>query len=412
MTPELMKRIENDLHVQGTRPGPPPGFPALPEIPAGRYIDEKFYDLEMEHIWKKSWLMAAREEDVAKPGDYMLFKKLGPSVVIVRGKDNVVRAFYNTCKHRGAKLVKDECGSTRLLRCQYHSWAYDFEGKLVNVPDEEDFCGLDREASALTPVKCATWGGWIFLNFDMNAGSLEEAYGPLFAEWNYLNMKKLRIIHRFSQVIDCNWKAAVDAFQETYHLRTIHAPTIGKALNYKACSIGLLPGGHSRMITDYHPWAKETLGLDAPDTPQIPEANDLLRHSSSSWFAFPHIVTPFRFTCLTFQIYWPISVNQCELQLIGIGPDWGEGEPPAFWEGANKRFQTVLAEDWDNLFSIQQSMESGVLSGMRLNYQERRLYWTHEEIDRRIGVDRIPAQYRVKPMLGSWVEEPMQLAAE
>lgn len=412
MTPELEQRIRRDLEVEAARTAPPPGFPALPEIPAGRYLSPVFYELEMEHIWRKSWLCAGREEELPNPGSYVLFRKLGPSIVIVRGKDGAVRAFYNTCKHRGAKIVNEESGKANLLRCQYHSWAFDLEGRLVNVPDEVDFCGLDKAAHSLTPVRCETWGGWIFLNLDPQAASVRESLAPVFAEWSALDMAKLRIIHRFSQVIDCNWKAAIDAFQEVYHIRTIHQPTIGKALNYRACAIGLLPNGHSRMITGYHDWAKATLGMDAPDTPNIPTVNDLHRNSSSSYFAFPHMVTPFRFTCLTFQIFWPINPRQCELQVIGIGPDWGEGPIPEYWEGANKRFQTILAEDWDNLFSIQQSMESGVLSGMRLNYQERRIYWTQEEIDRRIGAERIPPALRVKPVLSAWMEQPQQLAAE
>lgn len=117
------------------------------------------------------------------------------------------------------------------------------------------------------------------------------------------------------------------------------------------------------------------------------------------------MITPFRSIFVQQLRFWPRGVNECEMEVVGLGPDWGEGERPAYWDRANAAFDKVLDEDLENLGSIQASMQSNAFPGLRLSYQERRIYWTHEEIDRRIGIDRIPEHLRVRPMLADYVEQ-------
>ena len=112
-------KINKQVQFELKRDSYPEGFPPLPEIPGGRYISDEFYDLEMEHYWKKSWLCAIRADEIPDPGCYKLFKRLHIPVVITRGKDQQIRAFYNTCRHRGAPLVEED-GKRQLLTCRYH----------------------------------------------------------------------------------------------------------------------------------------------------------------------------------------------------------------------------------------------------------------------------------------------------
>src|SRR5690349_7639303 len=99
--PEAVERV---IEYEATREAPPPGFPAFPEIPGGRYIREDFYALEMEHVWRKSWVCAGTEESLRGPGEYRIFDKLGIPLLLVRGRDRKLRCFYNTCRHRGAPV--------------------------------------------------------------------------------------------------------------------------------------------------------------------------------------------------------------------------------------------------------------------------------------------------------------------
>ena len=147
------------------RTGPPDGFPEFTDIPGGRYTSEEFFELERRHLWSNVWVLAGRAEDVARAGDYMTFDDLGVPIVIVRGVDDQIRAFYNTCQHRGAPVVREARGTARALRCQYHSWTYEITtGSLTHVPDERDFVGLCRDERALVELSCESWGGWVFVN--------------------------------------------------------------------------------------------------------------------------------------------------------------------------------------------------------------------------------------------------------
>lgn len=405
MKEQLQDRIRQELDYEASREGPPEGFPIFAEIPAARYTSEAFHQLELEYVFGKTWLPVGRVEELSKPGSFFVWRKLGKPILVVLGKDHQIRAFYNSCRHRGAALTPADSGQCNMLRCQYHSWAYDLTGRLVAVPDESDFCGLNKGDYPLISVRCEVYGGTIYVNLDDNASPLLEHLAPMLDEWRCMELENLRIVHRRSTVIACNWKAAVDAFQEVYHINTIHRDSIGYALNHKASSMGLFIGGHSRMVTAYNPWALTTLGMDTPDTPNIAGATPLHRETSTAYLTFPNMITPFRSIFVQQLKFWPRGVNECEMEVVGLGPDWGDGPRPAYWDRANVAFDKVLDEDLENLGSIQTSMNSNAFPGLRLSYQERRIYWTHEEIDRRIGIERIPEALRVQPVLADFVEE-------
>ena len=143
MDAKKIQEIWDNIDYERTRNSPPEGFPKLPEIPGKRYTDINLYNLEMEKIFYKSWLMVFREDEIPNPGDYKIWNKLNKDILVVRQKDLSIKAFYNTCMHRGAPVVRDSKGNTNLLRCQYHSWTYDLSGDLVKVPDMRDFKDFD-----------------------------------------------------------------------------------------------------------------------------------------------------------------------------------------------------------------------------------------------------------------------------
>ena len=151
MEATLEASIRERLAADKARTGPPPDARAVPLIPVERYLDPTFTALEHERVWRRSWLFAGHESEVAEPGSYKLFTRTGAPIVIVRGQDRVLRAFYNSCRHRGAPVVKGECGTAKRLTCQYHSWSYDTEGVLRAVPDDRNFVDLDTGQLASSP---------------------------------------------------------------------------------------------------------------------------------------------------------------------------------------------------------------------------------------------------------------------
>lgn len=402
----IPEAVEKVIEYEAAREAPPPGFPAFPEIPGGRYIREDFYALEMEHVWRKSWVCAGTEETLRGPGEYRVFDKLGIPLLLVRGRDRKLRCFYNTCRHRGAPVVREKAGRTTLLRCQYHSWSYGLDGRLIGVPDERDFPCLDKSKRGLIEARCETWAGLIFVNLDREAMPLREYLGGLPDELACVGMEKLRTVHYRSYLIDCNWKAAADAFMEVYHINTIHPTNAGVMLNHKAAGIAIMENGHSRMATRKN-MDQGMNFVEYEGAPDIGTMPDLYRLNNVAYGIFPNVITPVEPTGFPLLFFWPRGVHQCEMEALYIAPDWGEGERPAFWDRFLPLFDTVLDEDMMNLAPIQSSLTSGAFTGMMINYQERRIYWFHEEIDRRIGAGRIPPGLAVKPLLTPYVERPL-----
>ncbi|MET0546352.1 MAG: SRPBCC family protein [Caulobacterales bacterium] len=402
---------EQRMDLEAARTAPPKGFPALPEIPAARYTSEAFHKLELEHVLRKTWMCIGRDNDVgAAPGSYITFRKLGAPILIVRGRDGVLRAFYNTCRHRGAPVVRDECGQTSMLRCQYHSWSYGLDGKLISVPDAHDFACLDKDKRGLLPIRCDTWAGLLFINEDMHGPSLIEHLGVIPNDLACVGMEKLRTVEKQSYILECNWKAAMDAFVETYHLNTIH-PEVRNMLDAPANAIELLPNGHSRqaMRKALQPGGNWNTMDGAPDIPEMPE---LYRRNTITYTIFPNIVSPMEAIGVPMLLFFPIGHNRCEMQAMFMGPDWGDAARPQFWGDFLKPYTKVLLQDQENLAPIQESMNCGALSGVMVNYQERRIYWHHEEIDRRIGWTNIPQGLAVARVLDDFVEEPFESIAQ
>ncbi|MGE3746280.1 MAG: aromatic ring-hydroxylating dioxygenase subunit alpha [Sphingomonadaceae bacterium] len=411
MSKSVYEAVEEVIDFEANRTASPPGFPPLPEIPGGRYIRDDFHALEVEHVWRKSWVCAGTEEGLRSAGDYRAFDKLGVPLILVRGRDEKLRAFYNTCRHRGAPVVREREGRATLLRCQYHSWSYGLDGRLIGVPDERDFACLDKSKRGLAEARCETWAGLVFVNLDENAMLLLEYLGDLPNELACVGIENLRTVHYRSYQIGCNWKAAADAFLEVYHINTIHPTNAAVMLDHKAAAMGLMEHGHSRMATR----KKRNTGLNfvefegAPDIATMP---DFYRDNNVAYGIFPNVITPVEPTGFPLLMFWPRGVNHCEMEALYVAPDWGDGPRPAFWDKFIPIFDAVLDEDMMNLEPIQTSLNSGAFSGMMINYQERRIYWFHEEIDRRIGAENIPDGLAVKQLLSDFVEQLLAVAAE
>ena len=414
MNDALQERIKADMACEFARTGPPEGFPAFPDIPGGRYTSDEFYDLERQHLWPKVWVLAGRAEDAPEPGDYFTFDDLGAPILLVRGADRVLRAFYNTCQHRGAPVVRDAKGSARTLRCQYHSWTYDItSGALVSVPDERDFVGLVKEQRCLNTISCEVWDGWVFVNQDPEARPLQEWFGPAFDELAQLDGPSLRVIGVRTEVIPCNWKVTAEAFMEVYHFRHIHSHKGESALDNRGAAMGLFPNGSARMITPFSRANCEARGMkDWSDWqpfvtkgfPDIASVSAMARSTSTAYSLFPNLITPIASSGFPILMFWPLDIRTTRLDRIHVGiKDWEGPEPSPAWQKRMDLFEIIMEEDSRNMAPMQRSLESPGMHGVPINYQERRIWHFNEQIDRTIGAERIPAALRVPELLNDWV---------
>jgi phenylpropionate dioxygenase-like ring-hydroxylating dioxygenase large terminal subunit len=378
-----------------SRTAPPADFQLPKELPAGRYTDQRFWDLEQKFFWPKRWVCAGREEQVQRPGDYLQFQKLGRDIVIVRGENGDLRAFYNTCQHRGGPLVGESCGRIKRLTCAYHAWSYNLQGDLVSIPGEREFPGLDKRTKSLKQVRVECWGGWIFVNEDPDAEPLLDYLDPLPDEMAMMQGENLRLVYEYSFEVPCNWKVNSDAFLEVYHIKTIHPQTIAPMVDTDATVMEMYRNGHGLFAMPYKggmsdPYRDRAANVESP--PQAGESDDLREFASLTYVAFPNFHAPLTLDGYHILLMWPISIDRTELQVYQLASDWGEGPAPAYWDESRQGLEKVIAEDVALFGKLQRSLGEHGVSSTPLGYLERRIHHFHMQIDDFIGRERIPAE--------------------
>jgi len=202
----------------------------LPEahtIPAPWYFDLRVAELERQNVFGKTWQAIARTDQLEKPGQFVTQEIAGEPVVVVRGDDNVLRAFFNVCRHHAAAVMTDPQGQVQHLRCPYHGWTYGLDGALKGITEFDGVCHFDRAQNGLVPIRVETWEKFVFVNLDARAESLEKHLGSLPARVKPLRLGGLTFFERRSYELKCNWKVYVDNFLDGGY----HVPHLHKGLN-------------------------------------------------------------------------------------------------------------------------------------------------------------------------------------
>lgn len=384
------------------RKAPPDGFPAFSDIPAGRYVNADFLKLERERMWKRAWLYACHADEIPEPGSWVLLRNTGSPVIVARGLDGEIRAFYNTCQHRGAPLVKEASGQSRGFVCGYHGWSYTLDGKLTAVRDRRDFVDLDFSCRSLQSLRCEMLGRLVFINEDEEAEPLLQHLGPMASEMTQFELDTLRFVESRSYEVASNVKVLLDAFLEVYHLKSVHQQTVDRFLDHRGMTITLWKNGHSRMITpNRRPDWKDpgTIGM-----PKIASVTEVPRDNNVSYHIYPNFVMPPSETGIPLLQFWPTSETTCRVVSTWVAPDHDPENPHPLWKRRAENWERILYEDLQFAPQIQESLQSPGFRSIPLNYQERRIYHWHEELDRRIGRNHVPPELAVEPVLDSWVE--------
>jgi phenylpropionate dioxygenase-like ring-hydroxylating dioxygenase large terminal subunit len=223
------KRWASDYPELGTGP-----------VPIEPCISPEYFELEREKIFRKVWLNVGRVEEIPQPGDFFV-RELAvckTSLLVVRGRDGQVRAFHNMCSHRGNKLEWDKRGRCQggVFTCKFHGWSYNTEGRLVGVPDEENFFALDKAEHGLTPVATDTWEGFIFISLDPQPKeTLPEYLGEIGEGLRGYPFDKLTTCFVYQAEEQVNWKVLLDAQQEGYHVPFLHKRSLPNTVTGDKC---------------------------------------------------------------------------------------------------------------------------------------------------------------------------------
>jgi Rieske 2Fe-2S family protein len=210
-------------------------------LPGVAYHSDETYAVDTERVFYRNWMYAGRAERVARPGAWMRVEIAGESILVVRGKDEQLRAFYNVCRHRGSRICDDEQGEVRShLRCPYHAWGYALDGTLVTTPMiEKD--EIDRTSTSLWPVHLDVWEGFVFLNLTRGEpqplleSMADQADDPLALA--RVGLSELRIGHISTVDVQANWKIVIENYNECLHCPTVHPELVSVLPAYRRGSI-------------------------------------------------------------------------------------------------------------------------------------------------------------------------------
>jgi phenylpropionate dioxygenase-like ring-hydroxylating dioxygenase large terminal subunit len=191
-------------------------------------LKPEFYAREVEQIFRRVWLPVASVTDLPEDHSYVVAEvpPLKTSLLIARGPDGKVRSFYNVCRHRGAKLVRNEGGCRKALTCGFHGWTYATDGRLIGVTDKTQFPDLDPEQHGLVPVHTEVWEDYVFVNFDPKpAMSLRQWLGKFHDQYTGFFSNRQRIAS-YRILVESNWNVAINSFSEGYHAAYVHRKTV------------------------------------------------------------------------------------------------------------------------------------------------------------------------------------------
>jgi len=237
-------------------------------IPAEAFISREYAEAEADRLWAKVWQQAGRVEEIPKIGNFFTYEICNDSILVVRTATDVIKAYHNVCPHRGRRLVSTRAdahsasGRKSKFVCGYHAWTFDLDGKASYILDKDDWKGkLTEVCSSLREVRVDTWGGWIFINMDSNCEPLREFLEPIATLLDPFEIDRMRYRFRVWGVFDCNWKVALEAFLEPYHVAGTH-PQLLKYGDFYAWSRALGLHGHDGYDNKEHKAEGEGAAVD------------------------------------------------------------------------------------------------------------------------------------------------------
>ena len=391
------ERIDAQMREESARSGLPPGIAGLPEIPAARYTDAGFHELDMAAL-RRSWLYGIHGDELPAAGSVRRWERLGQSLIFVRGSDHVVRCFHNVCRHRGSALVHDDGGEKRKLTCPIHGWSYELDGRLSGVRERRDFDPTDLDGRNLIEVRCEAIGQLYFINLDANAMPLREDLGAIAEAWDQYAPQDSRLVRRVLLRVKANYKLVQEANMEVYHVNTVHPAIVNSLLDSNAAPMTLHRHGHSIQTSRLRKadWTDSEICL-----PRVAAVDRISKLANVALHMFPNRIIAMNDWGYPMQSYWPLDARNTEVEVIWIAPRQTDPAHTPLWDEIIRTFSTVLEQDFEFLPRTQQALDSGALSGLLIGWQERAIYHAQQELDRRIGAANIPAALRVPPVLDS-----------
>jgi phenylpropionate dioxygenase-like ring-hydroxylating dioxygenase large terminal subunit len=381
-----------------------------------RYFDPDFYQMEVELLWSRVWQMACRLEEIPRTNDFAEYEILDQSVVVVRTDGGGVRAFQNTCRHRGVRVVEGRGTCESGFICPFHGWCYGADGTNTFVPRSKTFSerNLQPQDLNLTPVRCEVWGGCAWINFDGDAPPLRQCIEPLATVLDEWKVQSMRAEWWYACRLPVNWKLAQEAFMEQYHVVEAH-PQLVIPDRYSPRDSGVIDPrtlidaeihylrtmseGMAGMVHANDVRVAESLrDMELPSDPtlamstwhrafndavvqwhrgqgsEIPDLNDLEARGLNEpmGHCFPHYFVLPMYSSASSYRFRPMGPEETLMEIWSLTryPPGQEPEtppPPETWEWDDARWPPIPAQDFSNLPRQQRGLHATGFEYMRLS---------------------------------------------
>ncbi|CAN5173013.1 aromatic ring-hydroxylating dioxygenase subunit alpha [soil metagenome] len=366
------------------------------------YFNEELFEIEQEELFRKHWQLACHVSDVPNAGDWCGFDIVGERAIVVRGKDNVVRAFHNVCRHRGSRVVAGERGNCKsAMVCPFHGWSYNLDGTLRAVPKAKTFPKLDPATHGLVPLEHEIWNGFVFVRFKPGPQpSVAEIMMPHAEEARGYRLEEiLPFAPQTREAMGVNWKAVRDVDNEGYHVPIAH-PALHDLYGQQyrdERSIGGVSRSEGRIsgISQRH-WSVKNYVKLRPQMAHLPE------ESRGRWVyfgMFPNLVIMLYPDLVGFYQEVPLGVGKTVQRMAYYRPPVDTREARAARYLAHRIDRMTGAEDTELIKWSWESMQSSGFSGVILSDLEAGVRDYHDYLRRTIPVvalDREPGNSQVK----------------
>ena len=358
------------------------------------YTSQEWYAREVERIFMRSWNLIGRVERVPRPGDFITVEYAGAAIIVVRGRDNAIRAFANSCRHRGARLLDGEGNCKLAIKCRYHSWVYNLDGALAGCDGMEDTRDFDRARHGLTPVRIENWAGFLFVNFSPDAPDLRTWLGDIWDTVAPYQPEDLVCTRRKEYEVACNWKLYVENFNDLGHIKTVHKSSLEPLRQKYTRPCEFEPRNGQGFTAWVEHDGTRTL-LDGVDGPRgfddLPTLSGRARHGSFYATVFP--LAAFGFcvdSAWSLEIY-PLGPSRMKL-VVGSLFHKDALARPDFDEFAARyyaRMDVAVPEDNAINEAVQNGLAGAETAPGRIGDQEIAVNWLNRWwLERTLGLDQ------------------------
>ena len=340
-------------------------------LPGRAYHDPDIHEFERGEWFRRDWMVVGREEDAPEPGTYFLANVDDEPLIVVRGRDDILRAFYNVCQHRGTAVVEERCGKAVRFQCPYHAWIYDLDGRLVRAKHTEDLEDFSFEGNGLVPVSLATWQGFVFVSLTTDPPELIGWLGDLVPHLARFDFSLLRVAHEEVYEVDANWKFIGENYSECYHCPGIH-PQLNRLTPYDVggdyAPDGPWQGGWMELVD-----GAETMAVDGGHRggrPSIPGITELDERRIYYYLLWPTTFLSIHPDYLLVHRLEPSGADHTRITCQWLfeastiaRPDFDPSDAVAFWDLTNR-------QDWHVCELQQRGTKSRSWTAGRFSNQE------------------------------------------